>query len=200
MGIVHVDTRGRFLRANRRLCEMLGYSHDELLQRTVMDVTHPDDRRLSSDGLEQLASGERHTFSLEKRYVRKDGSHVWGRITVALVPDQNGRPDYYSAIVEDITHYRDLEANLREAQSNLTHQLAELNHLYARSRATFGRQDPQRGEFHSRPADPAARMRSSRWTSAPAHPTPRSVRTRSAHDGTIGELRTKRRRPYAARG
>src|SRR5262245_31589433 len=74
VGIAHRDATGRFLRVNEKFCDILGYTREEMLQKTVREITHPDDLAASIDALTALWQGESHTLGLEKRYVRKDGS------------------------------------------------------------------------------------------------------------------------------
>src|SRR5262249_20312548 len=77
VGIVHVDATGRFLRVNEKYCAIVGYPHDELIQKTVQDITHPEDVAASMPPLWAVLRGESPGFALEKRYLRKDGSVVW---------------------------------------------------------------------------------------------------------------------------
>ena len=77
VGIAHGDAEGRFLRVNERLCEIVGYTREELLARTFADITHPDDLAANVELYTTLMRGESPSFSLEKRYIRKDGSLVW---------------------------------------------------------------------------------------------------------------------------
>ena len=85
VGIAHVDPAdGSFLLVNDKLCEILGYTRSELMQKTFKDVSHPDDRDLSDAPRARLHAGEIATFSLDKRYRRKDGVDVWVRLTVSL--------------------------------------------------------------------------------------------------------------------
>src|SRR5215475_6388043 len=74
VGAAQVSPEGRYIRVNQKFCQMLGYSEEELLRRTVLDVTHPDDRSASAVVLtSSFKKGEPEEYSIEKRYVRKDG-------------------------------------------------------------------------------------------------------------------------------
>src|SRR6516164_4359715 len=84
VGIAHRDATGRVLRVNEKLCAIVGYSREELLQKTVRDITHPDDLAASIDAATALWQGESPIFRLEKRYIRKDGSLVWGELFASL--------------------------------------------------------------------------------------------------------------------
>ncbi len=112
VGIAHVATRWRFMEVNQRLCDIVGWSRDELLARTFPDITHPDDRAASLDLSDRLLAGEIPAFELEKRYVRKDGSTVWANLNVSLVRDRDGRPSHFVAIVEDISRRKEAEEEL----------------------------------------------------------------------------------------
>jgi diguanylate cyclase (GGDEF)-like protein/PAS domain S-box-containing protein len=113
IGISHVDVNGRFVHVNRRLCEMLGYSRDELLGLSVQQVSHPDDRLATEkDGL-RLNAGEIDCFKLEKRYLRKDGTPIWVHITVAARRDADGGRLHDVSIVEDITERREARSRVQ---------------------------------------------------------------------------------------
>ena len=108
VGIAQVAPTGQWLRVNQRLCAIVGYSREELLQRTFQDITHPDDLEADLKRLRQLLANEIQTYATEKRYLRKDGASVWVNLTVSLVRDSAGQPKYLIAVVEDITerkHY-----------------------------------------------------------------------------------------------
>jgi diguanylate cyclase (GGDEF)-like protein/PAS domain S-box-containing protein len=103
VGIAHVAADGRFIWCNGRFREMLGYANDELLTRTIRDVSHPDDVHLSDRDRSRLHGGVIDTLTVEKRYVRKDGATIWVRITGAPRRATDGSLLYDVAIVEDIT-------------------------------------------------------------------------------------------------
>ncbi len=83
IGISHVDLEGRFIHANRQLCDMLGYTREELLTLTVKDMSHPDDQLVTVPDSARLHAGEIESFKAEKRYVRKDGTPVWVSLAIA---------------------------------------------------------------------------------------------------------------------
>src|SRR5262249_18949509 len=116
VGIAHRDATGRFLRVNEKFCTIVGYPREELLQKTVRDLTHPDDLAASIDALTALWQGESPTLGLEKRYVRKDGSLVWAEQVASLQRDAAGKPAYDIAIVNDISERKRLEEELRRAK------------------------------------------------------------------------------------
>jgi PAS domain S-box-containing protein len=116
VGMAHVGLDGRWLAVNRRLCEIVGYSADELLELHFQSVTHPDDLDADLVHARALLAGEIDTYATEKRYVRKDRSVVWITLTVSLVRDAAGVPQYFISVVEDIEKRKRAEA----AQAQLT--------------------------------------------------------------------------------
>jgi PAS domain S-box-containing protein len=115
-GIAMVATDGRWLRVNRRLCAIVGYTADELMATNFQQITHPDDLKADLDLLRQLLAGEIQTYALEKRYLRKDGAEVWVRLAVVLVRTATGVPDYFVAVIEDNSARRRAEDALRESE------------------------------------------------------------------------------------
>ena len=111
MALVGLDLR--FMEPNRRLCEMLGYSAAELTRLTAHEVTHPDDLGHGEEQLQLLRSGEIDHVELEKRYVRADGSLLWGRLSSSVVRDEDGAPAYFVNQVEDVTEVRKARAELQ---------------------------------------------------------------------------------------
>ena len=115
VGIAVGSTEGRFLRANEALCRMLGYSEQELLQRTVGDITHADDLESNLEFREQLLSGQAQSRVYEKRYLRKDGSPIWVQIVATALRDGAGAPQCLVALVFDITRLRSRRASAGSA-------------------------------------------------------------------------------------
>jgi len=124
-GIAHVID-GRFVRVNRSLCEIFGYSEKELLSKSVKDISHPDDRDLTDAERARVRSGEIESARFEKRYIRADGRVVWVDLAIALVRDVFGVPQYEIAIFDDITDRKQAESALREAHEELKRSNAEL--------------------------------------------------------------------------
>jgi PAS domain S-box-containing protein len=110
---------GRLLRVNRKLCELLGYSEQELLACSFSELTHPDDRERELRLFYLLAKGELPELAIEKRMIRKDGAEVWVRITASLIFDDNGQPLRAVAIGEDVTLRKRTEAALLESHGLL---------------------------------------------------------------------------------
>ena len=128
IGIAHVSPEGRWLRVNQRLCDLLGYDRAELAALTWQDLTHPDDLDVDLDHVRHLLAGEIEEYELDKRYMRKDGTVVWGHLTVALVRTPAGTPDYFISMVEDITARKRLE---REHARLLRRERATNTRLHA---------------------------------------------------------------------
>jgi PAS domain S-box-containing protein len=114
IGITVLDRDGRPVEANRAFEEMLGYTEEELLGYPLADHEHPDDE--SEELWSELVSGRRDQVVAERRYVRKDGSTLWGRLTTCLVRDDRGDPEFGLTLVEDVTERELLEEQLRQAQ------------------------------------------------------------------------------------
>jgi PAS domain S-box-containing protein len=119
VGIANVGTDGAWLRVNQRLCEILGYSHAELLQKHFQEMTHPEDLPFNLDRFTALMRGEIDTYHLEKRYLHKDGHAVWVDLTAAVQRDDAGNPAYCIAIIEDIGARKRAEEALRESEARL---------------------------------------------------------------------------------
>jgi PAS domain S-box-containing protein len=115
-GMAFVDTEGRFIKANRALCEMLRYSEDELLNLRFADVTHPDDVAVDLEQLQRLVSREISSYHRIKRYVRKDGSMIWISLGVSAVHDATGRPIYFIGQYQDVTAQREKDEARANAQ------------------------------------------------------------------------------------
>ncbi len=117
VGIAHIQLdNGRFLRANQKLCEILGYALEEVLCHSFQELTYPPDLDTNMALLEQLLSGALSTYTLEKRYIRKDGSLVWANLTTSLKRDRGGIPEYGIAVVTDISARKAAEEALRQSE------------------------------------------------------------------------------------
>ncbi|MBD2425179.1 PAS domain S-box protein [Phormidium sp. FACHB-1136] len=114
VGMTQSSLDGRLLRVNPGLCQFLGYTAEELLTLTFQAITHPDDLPANLEAYSQLLGGARSSYALEKRYIRKDRTIVWGHLTVSLMRDQAGHPLYLIAVVEDITARKQAEQELQD--------------------------------------------------------------------------------------
>ncbi len=107
VGFAHAAPDGRLLHCNPFLCDMLGYSNEELKGRAIAEITHPDDQAQSRSQRERLEAGEFPSFQFEKRYLRKSGEPVWVRLNVCAVRDAAGAVEYTVSVIENI-HLRKL--------------------------------------------------------------------------------------------
>ena len=121
VGIAHLGLDGRWLRVNRKLSDMLEYSASELLERTIVDITHPADREEDVEIMEALRAGATESFSNEKRYLCRDGNFIWVNCTRSLVRTFDGKPEYIIAVVENIHHRKVAEAALRASEERFRH-------------------------------------------------------------------------------
>jgi PAS domain S-box-containing protein len=124
VGIAHVALDGRWLRVNDKLCAIVGYARDELLQRSLRDITHPADLDADQALMQQLLAGEVGHYALEKRYLRKNGTPVWIRLTVSLRRQAGGDPDYFICVVEEIDERRRTDDALRRLRTEMQQMLA----------------------------------------------------------------------------
>ena len=125
VGIAHVAPDGRWLRVNRKLCDIVGYTREELLGLGFQDITHPDDLDADLAQVRQVLAGEIDAYSMEKRYLRKDGGQVWINLTVALVRDAHGAPDYFISVVEEIEARKQAEEEIRYLNTGLERRVEE---------------------------------------------------------------------------
>ena len=112
MGVTSLD--GRFVEVNQSLCKLLGYSREELLQLTFIEITHPDDRAVTLEHTEQLLNGEINFSQLEKLCLRKDGSAIWVQVSVSLLRDSSNVPINFIAQIEDITERKRCQEEIRQ--------------------------------------------------------------------------------------
>lgn len=125
VGIAHVAPDGSWLNVNQKLCDIVGYTRDELLASRFQDITHPDDLDRDLDQVHQLLAAEIQAYSMEKRYLRKDGGIVWINLAVAMVRKDSGEPDYFISVIEDISKRKRLEQRDGEQLDLLTRNEAE---------------------------------------------------------------------------
>lgn len=116
VGLALVGLDGRWLQVNDRLCAITGYTREELLARRFQDITYPDDLASDLAFVERLLVGSIDHYTLEKRYIRKDGSLIWINLAGTLIRNSSGAPDYFIATIEDITERKRTEFALRESE------------------------------------------------------------------------------------
>ena len=109
IGISHVSLDGKFIHANKALVEMLGYSEQELKGKTVKDISHPDDQNVADTMIEKMTAREIGFFTLEKRYISKQGETVWVRINSTMKWDADGEPLHHISTIENISDRKKAE-------------------------------------------------------------------------------------------
>lgn len=109
IGMAIVAPDGRWLQVNEAICEIFGYTESELLSSAFQDITHPDDLAADLELTRKVLSGERVSFHLEKRYIRRDGGVVHALLSVSLVRDEHGQPLYFISQVQDISDRKAFE-------------------------------------------------------------------------------------------
>jgi PAS domain S-box-containing protein len=132
VGIALVALDGRFIQVNPAMCEITGYSHDELVQTTVQQISHPDEQQLDFENFQKILAREINGYSVEKRFFRKDGSIVWVNVTASAVWDSQGQPKYGVGIIEDISE-RQAALHEREQAEAKQHFLVEASRILAAS-------------------------------------------------------------------
>jgi PAS domain S-box-containing protein len=125
---------GRLILVNAAYSKMLGYSESELAGMSFYDITHPDDIPANKVGIDAVVSGEKDSFRMEKRYIRKDGQIIWVDMSTSSVRDSGGKPLYIVTHAQDITERKRAEEVLQKSRDELedkvrerTAQLSEIN-------------------------------------------------------------------------
>ncbi len=106
IGMALVSPQGKWLQVNQALCKLLGYTPEALRRLTFQEITHPDDLNADLVQLRDLIDGHISSYTLEKRYIRSDGEHVWALLAVSMVRDAEGLPLYFISQVEDISELK----------------------------------------------------------------------------------------------
>jgi PAS domain S-box-containing protein len=119
VGVGRISLDGRFIEVNGAFADIVGCSRDELLARSLQDVTHPDDLASDVDRRAALIAGRIRSYREEKRCLRGDGGLAWVSMSVGLGHDHEGRPAYCTVVVEDVTERKRAEAALRETNERL---------------------------------------------------------------------------------
>ena len=133
IGIVMADFNGRYFAANSAFRNMLGYTERELYRLSFDEVTYEGDREANVLLAHELAEGKRHHFEIEKRYRRKDGTLLWARQHVALVPGMQGAAPFWFGVVEDITERKHVDEELRLQQHKFRESEARLQAFFENS-------------------------------------------------------------------
>jgi PAS domain S-box-containing protein len=125
VGMGEVDPGGRWLRVNHRLCEIVGLPPENLVGSGFHDITHPEDLPAEVSGVRRLLAGEAENFRMEKRCLRPDGRAVWVYLTASLVRRPSGEPDYFVAVVQDVSRRKELEDEVRRYAGELEGRVEE---------------------------------------------------------------------------
>ncbi|MDF2878484.1 MAG: sensor hybrid histidine kinase [Clostridia bacterium] len=119
VGIAKLTIQGEFAIVNHSFAKIVGYSKEELEKLHFADITYSDDLDSDQAYVEALLAGEKYEYSLEKRYIKKDGNLVWVNLTVTLIYDQNKNPSYFLSIIHDITDKKQTELELKKQAKGL---------------------------------------------------------------------------------
>jgi len=125
IGFAITSTEKGWIEVNDRICSILGYSRDEIVRKTWSELTHPDDLAIDIEQFNLVLSGQIKKYSIDKRFIRKDGEIVWTSISVGCVRKPDGRVDYIIGLMEDITERKQNEEALRESEERYRKQFEE---------------------------------------------------------------------------
>lgn len=117
IGMAHVGLDGRWLRVNDQCCAITGYGRQELLEGRYEHFTHAEDLPQDLAQVERLLSGEAERYAMDKRYNRKGGGSVWVNLTVTLIRDADGAPDFFVVVIQDISDRKHVESNLIDSEA-----------------------------------------------------------------------------------
>lgn len=112
IGVARVALDGTFLEVNKKLCDIVGYSYEEMTSKTIQDISHSDDSKNDLNSINQLLEDDIKTYSIEKRYFHKNGHIIWINLSVSLKRKLNKEPDYFISVIEDITSRKLAEEKL----------------------------------------------------------------------------------------
>jgi PAS domain S-box-containing protein len=121
IGIAIETMEGRILEVNPAFCSMVGYSPEELLSSSCSRISHPDDEEIEKVLFEELRQGLRPSYRMEKRFFHKDGSQIWGQVSVSLLNTNQGIAPLVIGMVSDVTAQKTAEANLYQRDRELQH-------------------------------------------------------------------------------
>ncbi|MGH3065484.1 MAG: PAS domain S-box protein, partial [Gaiellaceae bacterium] len=119
IGMALVAPDGRWLQVNDALCEIVGYSSEELLGKSFQDITHSDDLDIDLEFVRQMLAGELNTYQMEKRYLHRLGHAVWILLSVSLVRETGGSPLYFISQIQDISERKSVEQEIARSEARL---------------------------------------------------------------------------------
>jgi PAS domain S-box-containing protein len=123
-----VSPEGRWLQVNTAICEIVGYTPAELMKLTFQDITHPEDLGKDLALVSDVLAGRIATYSMDKRYIRKDGNETWVRLSVSLARDLRGEPEFFISQIENIDDRMRQELRIRDALLEKEMLLREVYH------------------------------------------------------------------------
>ena len=157
VGIALVAPDGGWISVNKALCDIVGYSEEELWRLTFQQITHPDDLGADGGRMQAMLDGTLDQFQLEKRYVRKDGGTVWVNLNVSPKRNAQGRVEYTVAVIKDIGAQKAAQADLAALNADLERRVrertAELEESNGRLREAIARQQATEAELRAREAE-----------------------------------------------
>ena len=129
LGMVMVDEKYRFLKINPMFCSMLGYSQEELLTKSLTDITHPDHVSTDISQLQKLSTGEIPEYMTDKRYIKKNGDEFWASVVASAVRDREGRFLYYIVLITDITERKVIELIQEQYNADATRHAEDITRI-----------------------------------------------------------------------
>ncbi len=117
IGLAQLDMQGHILEVNEAVQEILGYDEQELRRMTFAEFTHPEDQALDWALFEEVLAGARDSYTMDKRYIRKDGGIVWGHLAVTASRDPSGAPESIIGMLVDVSEHHTTEDQLRESEA-----------------------------------------------------------------------------------
>lgn len=112
LGIIIISNTGKIVGANSFITRNLGYSNEELSKMTYTDLSHPHDKDISIRMFKEILAGRRTTYQVEKRYIHKSGTIIWGRVSVTAIKGDNKKIKYFIAVAEDVSAQREIKSRL----------------------------------------------------------------------------------------
>ncbi|MBZ0282886.1 MAG: PAS domain S-box protein [Anaerolineae bacterium] len=134
VGISHLAPDGRWLWVNQRLCDIVGYTSEQMLGKSFQELTHPDDLPAGLQATSEMLAGTMQTYATHKRYIHQTGRLIWVKLTINLVRDEQGEPDYFVSVVEDITSLKQAEQQLIQSEERYRHIVEDQTDLISRYR------------------------------------------------------------------
>jgi len=148
IGLALVSPDGRWLKVNRALCDLVGYSEAELLTRTFQDITHPDDLEIDLENVRRMIAGDIRTYQMEKRYIHARGHLVSVLLTVSLVRNGQDQPRYFISQIQDITSRKEADVARQQSEKALRESNEQFQLLADNITDAFWIRSPDMRELH----------------------------------------------------